>query len=370
MPTPVVNPQASPPPTRDATPPQPDEVRHEPSRVTTALREWLAFDRIGALYVLILLILIFSFWVPETFPQWDTARQILNNNSVRALAALALVIPMATGVFDISVPYTMTLSGVMATYTIVNTDLPIWAAVGIAMLGALAVGILNGLVVVVAKIQSLIGTLATGFLIQAAVTWRTGSRNITSNELTEQFPDLARNRTWGLTYPVFYVLVIALLIWYFLEYTATGRRHYATGFNAEASRLAGVPTARLQFASLIVSALIAGFAGVVLAGYLGSGSPTAGNAYLLPAFAAVFLGATQLKQGRFNAWGTLLAIVLLGTGTTGLALARQAQWVQDTFTGVVLIAALALTSLQVRKAGAETKHTGADDRSTQPEATD
>ena len=88
---------------------------------------------------------------------------------------------------------------------------------------------------------------------------------------------------------------------------------------------------------------------------IGSGSPTAGISYLLPAFAAVFLGATQLKNGRFNAWGTIIAVLLLGTLTTGLGLAGVDQWVQQFATGVVLIAALALTGFQVRRAGAESK---------------
>jgi len=93
----------------------------------------------------------------------------------------------------------------------------------------------------------------------------------------------------------------------------------------------------------------------VLAANQGSGSPTGGDTYLLPAFAGVFLGATQLKNGRFNAWGTTIAVVLLGTLVTGLGLARVGQWVQQFATGVVLISALALTGFQVRRAGAEAR---------------
>ena len=114
-------------------------------------------------------------------------------------------------------------------------------------------------------------------------------------------------------------------------------------------------TERLRFGCLIVSATLAGITGVVLASNIGSGSPTAGTSYLLPAFAAVFLGATQFKNGRFNAWGTIIAVILLGTLTTGLGLAGVDQWVQQFATGVVLIAALALTGFQVRHAGAESK---------------
>jgi ribose transport system permease protein len=141
-------------------------------------------------------------------------------------------------------------------------------------------------------------------------------------------------------------------MWFLLEHTAIGRRLYATGFNPDAARLAGVRTDRLRFMSLVVSGSLAGAAGLVLASTIASGSPTAGTPYLLPAFAAAFLGATQLKHGRFNAGGTLIAVLLLGTGTTGLGLANAPQWSADMFVGVVLIASLAVTGLQRRGSGA------------------
>ena len=100
--------------------------------------------------------------------------------------------------------------------------------------------------------------------------------------------------------------------------------------------------------ALVTSGVLSGATGIVLASILGGGSPTAGTPYLLPGFAAVFLGATQLKNGRFNAGGTLIAVLLLGTGTTGLGLANAPQWSGALFVGVVLIAALTVTGLQRR----------------------
>jgi ribose transport system permease protein len=324
--------------------------------LATRITKALSPAKIGGLYVLLLMIIVFSIWVPDTFPQADTARQILNTNAISAMAALTLVIPLSAGVFDISVPNTMTLSGVMCTYAIVNSGYSVIVGILIAVAVSVLVGVLNGFVVVVAKIDSLIGTLATGFLIQALVQWRTGSRNITGPQLAGTFQDIAQT-SWllDLTLPVYYALVFAVVIWYLLEHTATGRRIYATGFNLDATRLASVRTERLRFGCLVASATLAGLTGIVLASNIGSGSPTAGNSYLLPAFAAVFLGATQLKNGRFNAWGTIIAVVLLGTLTTGLGLAKVDQWVQQFATGVVLIAALALTGFQVRRAGAEAR---------------
>jgi ribose transport system permease protein len=125
----------------------------------------------------------------------------------------------------------------------------------------------------------------------------------------------------------------------------TGRRIYATGFNATGSRLAGIHTNKLRFATLVVSGLVAGIAGVLLASQVNSGSPGIGPPYLLTAFAAAFLGATQFG-GRFNAPGTVLAVVLLGTGNTGLTLVGAPVWAPDMFSGIVLLLALTFTSSQ------------------------
>jgi ribose transport system permease protein len=321
---------------------------------TAALRRFaqaLTFRRIGAIYVLIAICVVFSLWIPDTFPNLDTVRQVTNTNGVTALAALAIIVPLCAGVFDISVVYTMSLSGVITAYIVIHSDLPLGVAVLLALAASALVGVVNGLVVVTMRIESLIGTLATGSLIQALITLITKDQSLNSAELVGSFSRIATNNVNGFTFPFFYALGIALILWIVLDHAAVGRRLYATGFNQDAARLAGIRTARLRFASLIVSSTLAGAAGIVLAASIGGASPTAGTPYLLSSFAAVFLGATQLKDGRFNAWGTLIAVALLGVGTTGLGLAGTAQWTGAMFTGVVLILALAVTGLQRRTSG-------------------
>jgi ribose transport system permease protein len=190
--------------------------------------------------------------------------------------------------------------------------------------------------------------LATGSLVQAFITYFTNNQTIDDVRLAGGFSKLGQSSTHGFIAPVFYTLAIAVVLWFVMEHTAVGRKLYAAGFNAEAAKLANIRVDRLRFASLIVSSLIAGFAGICLASTLSSGSPTAGTSYLLPGYAAVFVGATQLKSGRFNAWGTIIAVLMLGAGTVGLGLASSAPWAADMFTGVVLIGALAATGFQGR----------------------
>ncbi len=318
-----------------------------PARVVRGL----AFDKIGAVYVLIAIAIVFTIWVPNTFPNLTTAKQIFNTNALTALAALSITIPLAARVFDLSFAYTMTLTGVIAAHFIA-VGVPLVPALALGLGAGVLIGVINATVVVVLKIDSFIGTLATGSLIQALITMATGGTSIINVRLDGAFSKIAQPTLAGFQYPFFYVIVVAVAMWFLLEHTATGRRLYATGFNPDAARLAGVRVDRLRFMSLVASGTLAGASGLVLASSISSGSPTAGTAYLLPAFAAAFLGATQLKHGRFNAGGTLIAVLLLGTGTTGLALANAPQWSADMFVGVVLIASLAVTGIQRRSTGA------------------
>ncbi|TCR26424.1 ABC transporter permease [Streptomyces sp. BK205] len=312
--------------------------------VPTRVKTTLSFRTIGAVYVWLAIVVLFSVWAPDTFPTAVTVKQVLNGNAVAGLVALSVVPPLAARVFDLSVAYTMSLTSVLTAHFLVSTGLGPFTAIALAMAGALLVGVVNALVVVVLRVDSFIATLATGALIQSLITMVTNDSSITGVQLlAKPFASIAQLDAGGITLPVLYLLLAALAIWFVLEHTATGRRLYATGFNADAARLQGVRTDRLRFATLVASALLSGFAGVVFASSVGSGSPTAGSPYLLSAYAAAFVGATQLREGRFNAWGTVIAVLLLGTGITGLGLATSAQWAASLFTGSVLIVALVLT---------------------------
>jgi ribose transport system permease protein len=329
------------------------QAKSGPSRVTRApslgarMRRGLAFNRIGAVYVWLAIVVVFSIWVPDTFPTMSTVKQIFNANAITALAALSITIPLAARVFDLSFAYTMTLTGVIPAHFL-SIGVPLVPSVLLGLGAGVVIGLVNALVVVVMRIDSFIATLATGSLIQALITMATKGTAIISTKLQGGFSKIGQTNIDGFTLPVFYALAVAIVMWFLLEHTAAGRRLYATGFNPDAAKLAGVRVDRLRFISLVVSGSLAGATGLVLASTLGSGDPSAGTSYLLPAFAAAFLGATQLKHGRFNAFGTLIAVLLLGTGTTGLALANAPQWSADMFVGVVLIASLALTGVQRR----------------------
>jgi ribose transport system permease protein len=310
-----------------------------------AWRRQLGFGNIGIVYVLMGLIVIFSFWAPDTFPTWQTAQTILNQNAIAGLIALSLVVPLSARVFDLSVGSAMGLSNVLIAWLLVAQGVAVVPAIVLTILGGLVIGAVNGAVVVGARVDSFIGTLATGSLMTAGISLISNDQAIVGNQLGGTFGKIATDSIGGIQLPVILMVIVAVVVWFSQRYTVAGRRMYAIGFNERGAQLAGIRTNRLKFTSLVVSGVVAAIAGVLLASQVSSGSPGIGPPYLLNAFAAAFLGATQFG-GRFNAWGTVLAVILLGTGTTGLVLVGAHPWAQSMFSGTVLLVALAAGNLE------------------------
>ena len=130
-----------------------------------------------------------------------------------------------------------------------------------------------------------------------------------------------------------------------LSRTVSGRYVYAIGFNARVANLAGIRVKAVQAGSLLCSGVIGAFAGIVLTAHVSSATPAIGDSYLLPAFSAVFVGATQFASKRFNVLGTIIAVLMLGTGQYGLLVAGAPQWTPNVFQGLALVAAIGLTHL-------------------------
>jgi ribose transport system permease protein len=316
-----------------------------PAHRSSSWAKHLSFKRLGAVYVWIVIIIIFSVWAPDTFPKWVTVQSVLNQNAIPGLVALAVVVPLSAGVFDLSVGSGIGLCNIVVAWLLVNEGVSIPLAILLTVLFGIVIGLVNGAVIVGAKVDSFIATLATGSLMTAATSLLSKNQSILGNQLNGAFSNLATASAAGIAIPAFLFIAVAIVLWYFLNYTVSGRRMYSVGFNERAARLSGVKTSRLRFASLLVSGIVVGIGGVLLTSQVSAGSPDIGPPYLLNAFAAAFLGATQLG-GRFNAWGTVVAVLLLGTGDTGLNLVAAPTWVPSMFSGVVLLAALVLTKVE------------------------
>jgi ribose transport system permease protein len=322
-------------------------VNAEPDRGERRRGLRLGFDRFSGLYVLAAIIITFGIWVPDTFLTTQTLRAVASQQAVVAILALALLAPLAAGVFDLSVGAMLGLAVVLVTkFQAMGMDFPL-AIVATLCVGA-AVGLVNSFLIIIFRIDSFIATLGMSSILGAMVFWVTGNQPIVAG-VSPDFVRLGQGDLWGVPLPFVYLVLLAVLLLYVMEYRPLGRQLYATGGNEVSARLSGVRTDRMVVSALLFSGVIAALAGVIFAAVIGSGSLSAGPPFLLPAFAAVFLGSTQIKNGRANVLGTLLAVYVLGLGVKGLLLVGAEFWVSDLFNGVALIAAVALAVLRGRR---------------------
>jgi|HubBroStandDraft_1064217.scaffolds.fasta_scaffold05992_4 ribose transport system permease protein len=311
------------------------------------IRNDLSFRNIGAIYVFVLVVVIFWLLVPKLFPTMETVKAIANTYSLSAIAALAVVIPLASGTFDASIGGNISLSGVMCAWLLSKTELPT-AVVILATLGVgLCIAIANIIVVILIKIPSIIGTLAIWLIADALAVAVANNQTLSSTRVSGAFSYQFYAYSWGgFTIPILFTGVITIILGVILARTVAGRYIYAVGFDPYVARLAGIRVGAVQAGALVSSGLIGAFAGIVLTASVSSATPGAGDSFLLPAFAAVFVGATQFRAKRFNASGTIVAVILLGTGQYGLLLDGAPQWSPNVFQGVALIAAIGVSHLR------------------------
>ncbi len=300
----------------------------------------LSFRRASALYVFVAIFILFALWVPDTFLTSTTWKTLLDNGAITALAAVGLVVPLAAGVFDLAIGAEVGFGAILVAWLLIDKGVPMVPAIILTLIGGGLVGLVSALLVVKARIDSFIATLGISSILTAMISWISSDQQILG--LSSSFQKLGTTEIFGITLPVYLMLVVALLVWYVLERTPVGRRVYATGGNPEAARLAGVSTSAAIVGSLVVCGVIAGGAGLLVSSNLATGDPTIGPAYLLPAFSAAFLGSTQFREGRFNVWGTVVAVYVLATGVKGLQLAGAPVWIPDLFNGLALLIAVGI----------------------------
>lgn len=322
--------------------PAPQDSDGPPAKRGARLRAALGFRNISAFYILAALLIMFTFWIPDVFWTETTLRTLLDSQAIVSLAAIGLVIPLSAGVFNLAIGYQVGLAGIVVGWFLVEADFPVLLAVLIALSSGLVVGLVCGLLVVKAKINSFIATLGASSLIAASITWISGGHQIL--DLPENFSSFGAGTVGPVTYSVIVMVLVASIVWYFLERTPVGRRVYATGGNLDAAKLAGVRTSAVIIGSLMAGGAIAALAGVMLTARLANADPTVGPSYLLPAFTAAFLGSTQFKSGRFNVWGTVVAVYVLAVGVKGLQLAGAPIWIPDAFNGASLLLAVGMAA--------------------------
>jgi ribose transport system permease protein len=302
--------------------------------------------RLGLVGVWIVVIAIFALLRPDTFFTTQNLQTTLSTQAVPLMVALALTPGLAAGEYDLSVGGVMGLSLVLVGFLNVEQGWAIVPAVLVALAAGVAIGAINAFFIVAIGIESLVVTLGMGTLLAGAAL---GIQSLPVSGVSESLVHVSRTNLFGVQLVFYYGLALVLVLWYVLSHTPLGRYLYFVGEGRNVARLSGIRVDAIRAGSLVAGSTISAAAGVFQAGLIGGADPTIGPTLLLPAFAAAFLGATAIVPGRFNPWGTFIAVYFLATGIVGLQLIGLSGWIEQVFYGAALILAVAASRLAVKR---------------------
>lgn len=305
-------------------------------------------ERVGVLVAWLVVIIVFVVLMPHTFANLGTVRLILSSQTVILVATLGLMLSLAVGEYDLSIGSVVGFGG---TLLAVLNGVDGWspaAAIVTTLVVCMLIGVVNAVLSVYIGVQSIIITLGTGTLL-AGVTLAIADSKVVTGISDSVVGAMTDPVFLGIPAPFYAGVLLCAVLWFVLQHTPLGRRMVFVAENREVARLAGLRVRRIRAGALIATATLGGVAGIVLAGTNSAANPQSGASYLLPAFAAAFLGSTAIVPGRFNAWGSFIAVYFLVTGITGLQYLGYAGWPEQVFYGGSLVLAVTLSHLAGRR---------------------
>ena len=313
-------------------------------------------SRWGLVLVFAVVFGAFSAWIPHSFPTSGNLQDILSSQPPGIFIAYAAMLVLVVGEFDLSIGATLGLSQYVVLKLITHYGLS-WETAIVTAIGVGAfIGLVNAVAVVGLGINSFIATIGISTILEGVLQWISNGNEPLFGGAPHGFTSLAQTKH-AVVLPVYYALVVSVLLWVALEFTVSGRQMRATGANRAAATLSGIPTGRARVTAFVAAGVLAAIGGILVTAQVGAADASSGPAYLLPAYAAAFLGATAIRPGFFNVWGTLIAIFLVAIGITGLQLKGAEPWVTPVFNGGVLLFAVAVSNLAATQRALVRAHT-------------
>jgi ribose transport system permease protein len=313
---------------------------------TRRRRPVIAFsERFGLVGIWVLVVVVFALVEPRTFLTPGTASIVFGSQSVLLVIALAALLPSVNGDFDLSLGAISSLTSMVIAMLNVQHGVPIVYACLIGVALACLIGLVNAVLVVLLDNDALIVTLGTSTFWVGIIYAVSASNTVgpVSSALTHWVWNV---QLFGIPALFYYGLAFVAVLWYVLDSTPFGQRALFVGRSREVARLSGIGVTKIRIFGFTAGAGLAGVSGVLYVGTTGSADPAGGGVpLLLAAYAAVFLGATVIRPGRFNALGTAVAVYFLATGITGLQLLGAQQYVQSLFYGAALVGAVVVSRL-------------------------
>jgi ribose transport system permease protein len=326
-----------------------DEARGATTRPSAGIRGGRnLLERTALIFVWLAVIIFFGSLRPDQFLTVSNMAAILGSQAVLVVLVCALIIPLTVGEYDLSIASTLLLSQMLIGVLNTRHDVPLTVLIPLCLLVGAFIGLVNGAFVVLFGIDSLIVTLGIGTLVSGIVLLISDGQTFAGID-TALTNAVVGTRLFSIPLEFYYGLLLVAAVWYVFEYTSLGRRLLFVGRGRDVARLNGLRVDRIRWGAFVASGAISALAGILYVGTSGAADPVSGANYLLPAFAAAFLGTTAIMPGRFNPWGSFIAVYFLVSGVTGLALFGLQSWVQDVFYGGALVLAVTLSQLARRR---------------------
>jgi ribose transport system permease protein len=303
--------------------------------------------RYGLLVAFAVMILAFSLAKPDSFPTTDNVKSILTAAAPALIVAAGLTVPLVMQDFDLSFGSMIGLAGGAAVVLMSDNNWAWPAAAIVALALGLAAGVTNGFLISYLGGSSFIITLAMGTVLVGLEYVFTDQTTIFAG-VAQGYIDIGQGEFLGLNNQIWIAAGIAIILWVLLDKSELGRYMYAIGGNPEAARLSGVRIRRIRLTGFVIVAVCAAIVGILLTAQAASSVPNTGVPYLLPAFAAVFLGSAVFRPGEFNIPGTVVGVLFLGVIQTGLTMLQLETFVINLVQGAILIVAVLVSQLGQR----------------------
>jgi len=304
-------------------------------------------ERIYSLLTMIVVVIIIaSILFPDTFPTFENFRQVLLNLSIDTIVAVGMMILLISGAFDLSVGSVVAFAGCLTAYLMHFFNVPVPLAIGIGVLCSLAIGYLNGYLIAYQGINPMIQTLAMMGIVRglALMTSGAGIQN-----LPYWFNAIGQSKMLGIQMPVWYMLLTVGVFTLVVNKTIPFRRFYYIGGNEKAADLSGIRVKRVKMLGFIISAGLAGIAGILLSSRLGAALPTMGRGLELKVITAVILGGASLSGGYGKIPGALLGSLFMAIITNLMVISRVSGYWQEIILGIILISTLWLDQAVQKK---------------------
>jgi ribose transport system permease protein len=304
-------------------------------------------SRYALVLLWIVMLLVLLAFVPADVSPINAMRTVFSQITPVVFMALGVVITMAVGEFDLSFAGIFSISAVAVPSLAVLHGWPVGLAMVAAVVISLVLGAINASLIVGLGINSVVVTLGTWSVAGGLAYLLSGETTVSG--LDPALGAISTGRFLGLPHLFWYGIILVAIVAYIMGATPVGRHMAFVGSNRAVAALAGIAVSRVRIGAYLASALLSGLAGVVISIGNGGFNPASAAAYLLPTFAAVFLGTVAVVPGRFNPIGMFIAAYFLITGVFGLQLLGFTGWVTEVFYGAALIVAVTVSHLLQRR---------------------